>query len=173
MIIALDLATKCGVCLGKPHSKPEFFTETLGVPGDHHGARFAQALRMMNRLIKEYNPTFIALEAPIGVHGGGSKKRPEVLMGLRGCVMGVAHMHHIKFDQFEVSTIRKHFIGHGRLKRVEAKAATIKQCQLLGWKVRNDDEADAGALWDYACSLQSRSHSIAGTPLFGSNNGKK
>ena len=87
-------------------------------------------------------------------------------MGLRGCVMGVAHMHHIPFDQYEVRTIRKHFIGHGGLKRSEAKAAAIKTCQMLGWNPKNDDEADAGALWDYACSMQSRSHSISTTPLF-------
>ena len=165
-IIALDLATKCGVAIGCPGAKPIFLTEVLGKPGDHHGARFAQALRMMNRLIKEYQPTFIALEAPIGVHGGGSKKRPEVLMGLRGCVMGVAHMHHIPFDQYEVRTIRKHFLGNGALKRAEAKAAAIKTCQMLGWNPKNDDEADAGALWDYACSMQSRAHSISTTPLF-------
>ena len=166
-IIALDLASKCGVAIGRPGNTPICFTEVLGETGMHHGARFAQAIRMMNRLIKQYEPGLIVLEAPIGVHGGGSKRRPEVLMGLRGNVMGIAHMHHVPFEQHEVATIRKHFIGHGRLKRAEAKAATIKRCKQLGWKVNNDDEADAAALWDLACSLQSRSHSIASTPLFG------
>jgi len=160
-IIALDLATKTGIAVGKPGCVPICFTEVLGETGAHHGARFSQALRMMNRLIKQYQPGLIVLEAPIGVHGGGSKKRPEVLMGLRACVMGIAHMHHVPFQQHEVATIRKHFIGHGRLKRVEAKAATIKRCKQLGWTVQNDDEADAAALWDLACSQNSRAHSIA------------
>ena len=167
MIIALDLATKTGVALGDPGTIPICFTEVLGDAGDHHGARMAQALRMMSRLIEKYQPHLIVLEAPIGVHGGGSKRRPEVLMGLRGCVMGVAHMRNIPFEQHEVSTIRKHFLGVGNLKRVDAKRATVKRCGMLGWTVHNDDEADACALWDLACARRSRSHSIATTPLFG------
>lgn len=165
-IIALDLATKCGVAIGCPGNAPVFSTEILGKAGEAHGARFAQAVRMMNRLIKEHEPDFIALEAPIGVHGGGSKKRPEVLMGLRACVMAVAHMRHVPFEQYEVRTIRKHFLGNGGLNRAAAKAAAIKRCQMLGWNPKNDDEADAGALWDYACALNSRAHSISTTPLF-------
>lgn len=166
IILALDLATKTGVAVGEPGGRPLSFTEVLGDTGEHHGARFAQALRMMKRLIKQYEPAYIALEAPIGVHGGGSNRRPEMLMGLRGCVMGVAHMAHIPFEQFAVSTIRKEFLGTGKLKRVEAKRATIARCEALGWSVKNDDEADACALWNLACSHRSQAHSISSTPLF-------
>ena len=165
-VLALDLASKCGVAVGDPNTIPLCFTEVLGETGTHHGARFAQALRMMNRLIKTYEPGLIVLEAPMKI-ARGNKNIEEVLMGLRACVMGIAHMHHIPFEQHDVKTIRKHFIGNGSLKRADAKAATIARCGQLGWKVKNDDEADAAALWDYACSRQSRSHSLQGTPLFG------
>lgn len=168
MIIALDLATKTGISVGEPGANPICFTEVLGETGAHHGARFSQALRMMNRLIKQYEPSQIVLEAPI-ITGRGKRHGQEVLMGLRACVMGIAHMRYVPFYQYEVSTIRKHFIGVGNLKRDDAKAAVIQRCGQLGWKVRNDDEADSAALWDYACSRASRSHSIATTPLF---NGK-
>lgn len=168
-VLALDLASKTGVAVGDPNTIPLCFTENLGEVGEHHGARFAQAFRMMKRLIVAHQPALIVLEAPFKTKH--SKMQIEyMLMGLRGCVMGAAHMFHIPFEQHDVSTIRKHFIGHGRLKRADAKRATIARCGQLGWKVANDDEADAAALWDYACSRQSRSHAISTlnstTPLF-------
>ena len=168
-VLALDLASRTGIAVGGPNTIPLCFTENLGEVGEHHGARFAQAFRMMKRLITTHEPGLIVLEAPF------KKKNTQmnveyILMGLRGCVMGAAHMYHIPFEQHEVSTIRQHFIQHGRLKRAAAKAATIARCKQLGWKVANDDEADAAALWDYACSRQSRSHAISTlnstTPLF-------
>jgi Holliday junction resolvasome RuvABC endonuclease subunit len=170
IIVALDLASQTGVAVGEPASKPILFTEKLGLSGCHHGERMAEAMRMMNRIIKQYEPSLIVLEAPLKLPGTRADIE-QVLMGLRGCVMGVAHMHHIQFEQHAVQTIRKHFIGHGRLKRKAAKAATIARCKQLGWNPRNDDEADAAALWDLACSHTSRAHSLAGTPLFGGGNG--
>ena len=159
-ILALDLATKTGVCFGSPSTTPIFFTEILGDTGEHHGARFAQAIRMMNRLIKTYEPGLIVLEAPIKTNK--TKRNPEeVLMGLRGCVMGIAHMHHVPFEQHEVKTVRTHFIGQGNLKSADAKAAVMKRCKQLGWNPKNLDESDSGAVWDYACSRQSRSHAIS------------
>ena len=169
-ILALDLASKTGVAIGNPNTIPLCFTEVLGETGEHHGARFAQAFRMMKRLITTHEPGLIVLEAPFKTNK--SQMHVEnMLMGLRGCVMGAAHMFHVPFEQHEVSTIRLHFIQHGKLKRADAKRATIARCKQLGWKVANDDEADAAALWDYACARQSRSHAISTlestTPLFG------
>lgn len=166
MIIALDLASTTGICIGKPNTSPIFFTESLGDVGGGHGERMAQAIRMTNRLIKQYQPTFIALEAPIKTNKT-QKVVEELLMGLRGCVIGIAHMHHVPLEQFEISTVRRHFIGHGGLKSKPAKDAVMKRCKQLGWNPKNFDESDSGAVWDYACSRQSRSHSLQGTPLFG------
>lgn len=166
IILALDLATTTGVAVGSPGNRPICFTENLGNAGEHHGARFAQAFRMTKRLIQQYKPDLIAIEAPIGTAGGGTKNRPLVLMGIRACVMGVSHMMHVPTEQHEVGTIRKHFLGVGNLKRDDAKRATIGRCRSLGWTVMNDNEADAAALWDYACARLSRSHAIASTPLF-------
>jgi len=165
IILALDLASKTGVAVGS--ASPIAFTEVLGATGTAHGQRFLNAFTMTRRLIKKYSPDLIALEAPIGVHGGGSKKRPEVLMGLRGCVMAAAHYDKVPFEQYEVSTIRVHFLGkgNGRLKRVDAKAATIKQCGILGWQVENDDEADSCALWSLAMARHSRSFGFSTTPM--------
>jgi hypothetical protein len=52
------------------------------------------------------------------------------------------------------STVRKEFLGDGRLKRDVAKKRAVSMCKLLGWEVRNDDEADGGALWHYGVATK-------------------
>jgi Holliday junction resolvasome RuvABC endonuclease subunit len=149
-ILALDLATNTGVAIGNAHEKPLCSSERLGEAGDLHGARFLQAQYMLSRLIKKHHPDLIAIEAAIagGVQGG--QERVQLAMGLRACVMSVAHMHKTKVEEYAVQTVRKHFIGNAKLRRDAAKTATINRCQQVGWRVANDNEADAAAVWDYA-----------------------
>jgi len=148
ILLAFDLATDTGIAVGDSRGAPSCETERLGEAGDHHGARFAQALRMTRRLITRWQPVVVAIEAPLAAgqstHGGLMAK------GLRGCILGVAHIHGLRVVEYDVATIRKHFIGHGRLPRAEAKRAVLTRCKQLGWRVRNDNEADACAVWDYA-----------------------
>lgn len=168
-IVALDLATVTGVAVGRPCSVPECSTHVLGKTATPHGERFLNGFKLMRQLIDKHKPTHIVLEAPIGTAGGGSKRRPEVLMGLRGCVMAAAHYDRVGFIQYEVLTIRAHFLGPGggALKRAAAKAATMAECLQRGWEIHgSEDEADAAALWDYACTLQSGEHGVSTTPLF-------
>jgi hypothetical protein len=42
--------------------------------------------------------------------------------------------------------------GSGKLRRAEAKTRAIAVCTQLGWKVRNDDEAEAACIWIFAVS---------------------
>jgi hypothetical protein len=56
-----------------------------------------------------------------------------------------------------VSTVRKAFIGHGRLSKGEAERATRMMCAELGWAPSNHDEADAGAVW-FWMGLQLKPH---------------
>lgn len=164
-IVALDLATRTGIAIGEPGQKPVCMTHVLGDQGGQHGDRFAAAMRLTRRLIEDHRPVELALERPIQ-GGGGTRHRPELLMGLRACVLGVAKLMDVPTSDHDVRSIRLHFIGHGGLKRVAAKAAVIARCRHLGYVTHGEDEADAAALWDYACSLRSRAHGIATTPLF-------
>jgi len=168
-ILALDLATKSGFAVGNTGGKPFCFTKVLGEIGAPHGKRFCQCLQTMNRVIKEQQPDLIVLEAPFKTHKKTDTNVEFITMGLRAVAMAVGELHGVPFEQYAVRTIRKHFIGYNP-PREEAKAATVKRCGQLGYKVWNDDEADAAALWDYACSRLSRSHSLANTPLFGDKN---
>ena len=148
ILCALDLASATGIAVGDPRGEPTFWTERLGEASAKQGARFTQALIMTKRIIEQHNPDLIAIEAALAGGGGGAQQRVQLAMGLRACVMSVCFSKNVRCKEFAVSTIRKHFIGNGRVKRTEAKRQTINECQMKGWQVDNDNEADALALWD-------------------------
>jgi len=148
-IMAFDLATNTGIAIGDARDRPYCHSERLGQSGHLHGARFFQAFSMTARLIKQHSPDLIVIEQPIASGVTGAASRVQLAMGLRASVMAVAYGRGIKCEEYPVQSIRKHFIGNAKMKRTEAKAATIERCKLLGWHVANDNEADAAAVWDY------------------------
>lgn len=65
-----------------------------------------------------------------------------------------------------VRTVRKHFIGVGNLPRAKAKAAVMCRCDQLRWPYKDDNQADANAIWAYAMSMRYPQWAPKGTPLF-------
>lgn len=173
MIVAgLDIATKTGVCLGRPGHTPRFWTENLGERLPHE-QRFSNALRLAHRLVSQHGVEFIGIEAPIIVPRRDNKAMNELLMGLVACVRGWAQMKGIGCETFEVASIDKHFLGHRIKGRAERKAANLARCRQLVWSPSTDDEADAGAVFDIACSRQSRSHAVQTAPLIAAGNRRR
>jgi hypothetical protein len=155
-ILALDIATSTGVAFGDSKGQPRAWTVHLGKAPDER--RFANALRMTAKMIVENEPELIVVEAAVG-----GPKASAFLIGLLACVRGVAFDRGIPCHTVHLGTIRKHFLGKAlttrdfpHLKPVDAKKAikarVIQRCGVVGWSVDNDDEADALALWDYACA---------------------
>lgn len=155
-ILALDIATNTGVAVGENGSAPVCWSESLGQAPDER--RFSNVLRLLDRLIDEHKPDLIAIEAAIG-----GKHASQYLIGLVACVRGCAYLNNIQSEVYYLASIRKHFLGkalsvrdfpamtRGNAKRA-IKKAVMDRCALLGWKVSDDDAADAAALWDYAMS---------------------
>lgn len=152
-ILAFDPATKTGVAVGRPGERPVLTIETFGGSGSTHGAKFVQALITVRRLIDAHKPDAIALEAALAAGGGGAFDRNALAMGFRACILMAAYERNIKVREIAVSTIRKHFIGNGKLARAKAKAETQRRCRDLKWAYHDDNDADAAAVWDTACAL--------------------
>lgn len=154
-MLALDLATRTGWAVGEPCGLPVY--GSFNLVGACPGAKFLLLARTATRLIMEHGVTDVVLEA---AHTGG-KGRPEVLfalLGYRAIAMMAAEAKGIPCTAEQPSTIRRAFIGHGRLGRKSAKAAVTEKCQWLGLAPRNDDEADAIALLFYRLTCASSAH---------------
>ncbi len=167
-IIAFDLGAATGVAIGDTGDRPYCHTERLGKAGGTHGPRFTQALQMTLRLIKQHTPDLVVIEKPIAAGVLGGEERVQLAMGYRACVMAACFLKNIRFDEYAVSSIRKHFIGDGKVKRKQAKARTMQRCGHLGWAVTDDNQADAIAAWDYARGQNSKLSTPVPNGLFGS-----
>lgn len=149
-ILGFDLASNAGCAFGEVSGIPIAWTEVIGEAGGTQPARFSQMFHLTSALIKKYDPDIIAIEKPIAAGVVGNEARIQLAFGYRAAVFAVAHMRFKRVVEYDVGTIRKYFIGKGNLKRVEAKKQTVERCGRLGWTVKNDDEADALAVWAYA-----------------------
>jgi hypothetical protein len=63
--------------------------------------------------------------------------------------------HGVPCRDAHVATVTKHFLGKGRWAggRAARKNAIVRRCQVLGYfglDCRDDDRADACAVWDWA-----------------------
>lgn len=155
-IVALDVATKTGICVGDSGAEPRAWSVNLGEPPDDR--RFSQALQLTQSLIAEHSPDLIVAEAAIG-----GPKASAYLIGLIACVRGCAWNRGVRFELAHLSAVRKHFVGkalttkhYPHLTQAAAKRAikveVMRRCHLVGWKPDTDDEADAMATWDWACA---------------------
>lgn len=175
-LLALDIATQTGICVGTPGADPKSWSVNLAdgiaskVPGEtpekrkarFDGGRFSNALHMTHGLIEKHSPDLIVVEAFIG-----GQNASAYLIGLVACVRGCASNRGVNVEMVFPATVRKHFIGKAMtsrdfpgLKQAKAKLA-IKQvvmdrCKLLGWEVPDLDASDAAATWDWGCAVHAR-----------------
>lgn len=162
-IVALDVATQTGICVGRAGADPKAWSVDLG-KGRSEDARFSNILRLTQGLIQTHEPDMIVVEAFVG-----GPKASAYLIGLVACVRGCAANRGIPVELVYPATARKHFIGKamtGRdfpgLKPAKAKLAIKKvvldRCHLLGWDVPDLDAADAACAWDWACATKVKNY---------------
>jgi len=152
-VLALDTATKTGLAFGEVGHKPRSWSVDLGkVPWER---RFSKTLRMVRQVCTELHPDLVVVEQFVG----GPKANVN-LVGLVACALGEADRMGIATVTYYPASVRKHFLG-GIRGAGKIKDQVYARCKMLGWDVDDLDAADALALWDYACAMQSRSHQMA------------
>lgn len=172
IILSLDIATRTGVALGRAGQKPRAISIDLG-KGLSYGVRFANAIRYTDSLIRKHKPDLVVFEAAVG----GDKRHP-LLTGLAAAVQGQATVMQARVEPVAIASVRKHFLGrhltskdYPHLGQDEARQAikceVMRRCQILGMPVRDDDEADAVAIFDYASFTYGRAQPAPPGELFG------
>lgn len=175
-VLALDIATQTGIAIGDVGGAPKCYSVDLGKK-DSHDVRFSRLLRMVDRLIREEKPDYIAVEAPIG-----GPQASAFLIGLVAIVRAVSAARGVPCEDLHIGSVRKHFLGKVPTTRGMAakdkraavaaiKGLIVARCRSLGWNVPDHDSADAAACFDFACSSLSPAHGAMTSPLFGGSNG--
>lgn len=168
IILALDLARRFGWALYAPNRPIRYGSCELPETGDDLGWYLDAYCEWLDAKLRRERPVLCCYETP----WIGPKTRQEVarkLMAQAGATELVCRRLGIKKCQEESNSVVRHaFVGAApaRFKRDELKAMVVTGCEQRGWQPRNDDEADALALLDYAMNLNAVPGAIAG-PLLG------
>ncbi|MFK4534325.1 hypothetical protein ABIA00_002508 [Bradyrhizobium ottawaense] len=170
-ILALDLASRTGWACGFPHEdKPRSGSVRFAREGASLGAIYAGCRQWLaDFLATEPDVRLIVFEAPMApqhMAGFTTAHIIRVLIGLCAIVEECGHAGGYDMREAKVSDVRQHFLGTNRIKRKEAKSATIDACTRLGWAPRDDNAADALALWHYQASLLEPKLAVQTSPLF-------
>lgn len=163
--LAFDTAIRTGVAFGRAGERPRAWSIALGK--ESWDERFSRMLRAVEKYAVDLKPNLIAVEAP----AAGGQGNPD-LIGLTVLVRAQATRMGIRCVTYYPNSVRKHFLGKSLTARdfpgksraaakAAIKTAVVSRCQLLGWNIDDTDAADAAALWDYALSLESRSHQVS------------
>jgi Holliday junction resolvasome RuvABC endonuclease subunit len=154
-IFAMDIATRSGVCVGRPGEGPVFSTVKF-----HGGDRLqiaASALGWAARDLKGFAPEIAYLERPLAFAAAKGQSNANTLIRLNSLydiVGGALLARGVRVVGVDVKDARQAFIGAGRLEREEAKRRCMIVCRMLGWAATNGDEADAAAVWYWGCCCE-------------------
>lgn len=154
--LAFDTATNTGVAFGEAGGKPRAWSVNLGKT--EWPDRYAKTLRMVAAYVDRFKPDLVAVEAFVG----GPKANAN-LIGLVACVQGEATRLGVRVVSYYPASVRSHFLGRGK-GLGPIKSQVFARCKLLGWEPKDLDCADALALFDYACAMESRSHQMTSLP---------
>jgi Holliday junction resolvasome RuvABC endonuclease subunit len=167
LIWAFDAASNTGVAEGRAGETPRLYSVRLVKEGDEIDDSAARAMRFLAEKFAVQRPDLVVIEAPLDFKSDGAsnartlKLLAAVAIGLGGC----ARLHQVRVRRPMVASIRKDFIGHGRLPGDQAKRMVQATCRALGWDFPNHDAADAAAVWFWGCKLLARDLAPAVDPV--------
>lgn len=148
-ILALDLATRTGWCVGAPDEDPRYGTKVLPSTGEDIG-RFAYAFNeWLLDMITLESPALIVFEAPI-LAGKTNLNTARKLTGLAWHTEFVANHRQVRCAEHHLQSVKKFFAGSGRADKAEMIAAARR----LGFDPKDDNAADAIGLW--CCTVHER-----------------
>jgi hypothetical protein len=153
-VLALDPATKTGYAIGRPKEQPVLATVDLGDEFATHNDIFRRAHYWLAGVLKAQRPDLFVIEdvvPPSAIQGRTTHSGSIISVGLSGIFIGMAGAHGIPVLRAPISTWRKYFLGHGKLPREKAKLAAMRQCRRLGCTYKDDNAAEAGGIWFWAC----------------------
>jgi hypothetical protein len=173
LITGMDIATSCGVADGCPgDNKPRAFTWDLRAHGKARTDKLAALMRYCERYFSENRVDALfyerGLPLAVAMKIGMSDDTMALLRGAIGIVEACASRAGVpRIEGIGVQEARRRLLGPGRIPAGEGKDLVRDRCRVLGWKVSNDDEADAACIWSMGVGIMSPMNSYKSMPLFG------
>jgi Holliday junction resolvasome RuvABC endonuclease subunit len=144
-VLGLDLATNIGFAIGELGGDPIFGGHRLPDTGADLG-RFLIAFEdWLVAVLDREAPARVFFEAPILSQSTMTARK---LMCLAGETERICVRRGLPVFEVVISQAKKFIAGHG----YADKQMVVEAARARGWKVTNDNEADACAIWLYGCA---------------------
>lgn len=175
-ILALDLATRTGWARGRVNELP--WSGSVGFGIDANGEKRTDAAvfgAAVDWIMAQFEqgeplPDLLIIEdmlSPLAMKNATSRAVRDRLAGLHGIMKGMASRYGVgEIAIASVGDVRAHFIGDRSLQRDAAKRAVMERCKMLGWECKDDNAADALAVWSFACATIDPAWGLQVSPLF-------
>jgi crossover junction endodeoxyribonuclease RuvC len=168
-VLALDLATTTGWAFGCPGSIPLCGHIRFSKPGTPRAQTFRAYRQWLDDAWggRDQLPDLIVYESPaVGMQMQG-KTNVETLRLLGGlpAILEEWCVNKVDLCEATVAQVRAHFVGSNMRAKI-ARPLTLERCQVMGWPVTTQDEADAAALWSFECAWLNPQLAWRHTPLF-------
>ena len=143
--------------MGRIGSTPASWSDRLKA-SDDPPSRAARKMGVVLRDLFSANlPDAVYIEQPVrgGMNMQTNANTLLVLQGLYMAVHAICGPYGVRTSESHVQTVRKHFVGAARPEN--PKKAVLERCYALGWlepDCKDDNRADALALWSFACHQQ-------------------
>lgn len=144
-VLALDLATFLGWASGPLCAAPDFGSHMLPSTGDDTGKFISAYDDWLNFKLDAILYDLVIFEAP-SVFMKTTPVTIEKLVGLVTHTQLVCYRRGIRRRSANASQVKKHFTGKGNAKKDE----TVARARALGFRVTDDNAADAVAVWHWA-----------------------
>lgn len=155
-ILCLDLATQMGFCEGEPGEKPTSGTVRLAPKGSSSAAVYGGLVDWLATRLTTFKYRMVVFEAPIDPRW---QKQPRsaatarLLLGLCGITEGICYQTgHFRVMEANVQDVRFHVLGV-KPPSGQGKPMVMDRLRVLGHQFKDDNEADAIAVWLYATAL--------------------
>jgi Holliday junction resolvasome RuvABC endonuclease subunit len=141
-LLALDLATCTGYCIGAADDVPMIGHVDLA-PGRPHAERGAALIDWIDEIVDLYAPGCIVFESPLVASRQTSVAQNRLAHGLVMAASLIAFRRSIWCMEAGVGQARKIAFGRGSV----TKDQVFARCREAGFDPQNTDESDAWCLW--------------------------
>lgn len=159
-VLALDLSLTTGWCYGAiKDAAPEFGRWWINGGIHRMGESFVDLQNSLERFLIAHRPSIVVYAMPYAK----VQTTARLTIGLAAHAESSCFREGVRVREVVESTARKHVLGRGSFgergedrrfikgsARQGAKDAALAWCRGRGWRVADDNEADACVVWEYA-----------------------
>lgn len=174
-IAAFDIATATGGCSGLPGSKPLVWTWFLDDAGKDRPRKLCYFRRLLDTYFDSVDLEAVYYEQPVNLRAmlriGATDDTIALLRGAVGVLESCAvHAGIQTVEAVSVQNARGILTGQRTFPRVNGKSTAkdviTRTARTMGVEVVTDHEADAYAVWWYACAKHNPRIAHLSQPLF-------